>query len=185
MASIFRRFSSFFDDFRPITISLDFASKPLSLSLVRYRTFNSFPSFGGYLSGFSFSKAVGYGLAAGLGRACAGVAEIKARLARTERRIEIKMNLMRYGILPYPGEKKATQVPRRQAAMAAIRESVPAPTVPPEATWRPSPQPVKVAPKVQEVIPARSVCAPVKQKWPAAVSETGGLRGSTATRWRR
>ncbi len=150
---------------------------------MRFRTFNSFPSFGGYLSGFSFSKAVAYGLASGLGRACAGAAEIKARMERTERKIQIKMNLMRYGILPYPGEKKATQVPRRVAAMTAIRESVPAATVPPDVTWKPIPKPP--APEIRPVIPARSVCAPVKQSYPAAVSKTGGLRGSTATRWRR
>lgn len=155
---------------------------------MRFRSLNHLPTFSGYLSGLSFSKTAAYGLASGLGRALSSPERIRATGERIARRFQLRLSLMRHGILPYPGETKVTQVPRREAAVTAIRVSVPAapaPTVPPETTWRPAPKPIQIAPRVKQVIPARSVCANPYQARPAAVSNTGGLRGSLATRRRR
>ncbi len=150
-----------------------------------FRGLGHFPSFGGYLSGHSFWRTVAYGTAGSMSRAFGAMTGIRARNARFERQLSLKMSLMRHGILPYPGETKATQEPRRKLALAAVRASVPAATVPPETTWRPTPKQQVDPNRPKDVIPARSVCAPVKQSYPAAVSKTGGLRGSSATRWRR
>lgn len=87
------------------------------------------------------------------------------------RQQEIKSNLVAAGILPRPGQKKSYNSLRTHST------AKPCPTVPPDVD-------PKWVGKPRVVIQPRPVCAS-RQPQPAAVSNTGGLRGSLATRGRR
>lgn len=132
---------------------------------MRFRYLWSTPTFGAYVEGHSFWRTCAYGLAFDMGRGITRPAEVRARTAAVEQDLGIKMNLMKAGILPYPGERKAAAAPRREAYVARVKHSVTVPVVcaePLEKEWRP-------------------------KVWsgPAAVKSNGGVRGSSATRWRR
>lgn len=133
---------------------------------MRFRTLWGFPSGSGYLSGFSFWRTCAYSLAYSMGRAINSPKQAHAANQRFEQQLGIKMKLMEAGILPYPGERKAAIAPRR-AAYAAQFQSAPLPTRPSEITWRP-----------------KRKAANFSASRPAMIKPSGGLRGSTATKWR-
>ena len=136
---------------------------------MRFRYLWSTPTFGAYLEGHSFWRTCAYGLASDMGRGITRPAEVRARTAAVEQDLGIKMNLMKAGILPYPGERKAATAPRRAAYVERVKHSVAIPAVPT----------ICAAPLEKEWCPAKAWSGP------AAVKPNGGVRGSTATRWRR
>lgn len=135
---------------------------------MRFRTLWNCPSFGGYLAGHSFWRTCAYGLAADMGRSINDPKQVRAEDERVCRNLEIKMNLINAGILPGPGETKSSAAPRRAAYVAAVCKSLPTPTVPPDMAWRPK----------------RKPAARFSASRPPMIKPSGGLRGSTATKWR-
>lgn len=132
---------------------------------MRFRALWGSPSFTGYLEGHSFWRTVAYSAAAGMGRDINAAKAIRAESDRVCRDLEIKTNLIKAGILSSPLVKRATpHVTRHVAPHVKLT-----PTRPPDTTWRPTKRHIMKQPLMSR---------------PAAVKPSGGLRGSTATKWR-
>lgn len=120
----------------------------------------STPSFSGYLEGHTLTKAIAYGVAADFGNELSQVERNRKYAAKYERNLVLRRNLMLAGILP--GLKPEPKIP------TATRLHLP-----------------REAPKPKRVITPHSPVVSKYQSYSPAVSSTGGLRGSKATRRRR
>ncbi len=140
------------------------------------------PSFGGYLSGHKLWKTVAYGAAALMGRDLGRPAEIRAEGERVQRQLGYKAALMKAGIIPCP----FAATPKVKLRVVEPKQTVTAPVaIEPEPYFEPEPPRPPDPEKPRQVLPHRSVCVSAWQGRSPAVSRTGGLRGSSATRRRR
>lgn len=146
------------------TFQLDNRLKADTLTSMRFCSFGPSPSLFSRMGGLGFLKAYAY----------AAVMPRRPKGFKWARQQEIKANLVQAGFLPRPGQKKS------YAALSKLYQPTARsiPTVPPDVD-------PKWVGKPRIVIPPRPVCASRYQPQPAAVSNTGGLRGSLATRGRR
>ncbi len=133
---------------------------------MRFRSFGSFPSFTGYLRGFTFTRVAGYAIANGLGNWIRAKQSAHQYAAEYDRQIAYRRALIEVGILPRKSLFKT------KPANATLEQSGPIPI------YRNSDRP-------KQAIRDRWPVASPWQPQPAAVSKNGGLRGSLATRKRR
>ncbi len=131
------------------------------------------------------AKTIAYGAAADLGRGLRWMTRVKDYVAAYERRTGYEQALLAHGIVPDRIARELGRPIAKHVTKTTTPVSRPASQPPPlriEPKARPRPAPDR-SPK--QVIPRYSVVADPRQSRPAAVKSCKGLRGSTATKWRR
>lgn len=154
--------------------SLDQRHTRATLLSMRMRSFGSLPSFSGFLNGFSMAKTIAYGVAADWGRSLSEGQRNRDKVAAYARQSGIEQALIAHGILPVRlmrelGRKTQWLVPPTHQPVSQATH------------YRPAAK--AVLPSLPRIKQSRNV-EPTWRPHPAATKASGGLRGSTATRWR-